>query len=77
MILFVGDACPKCKTLKETFDLENLGIQVESISGADGLGLAAWHGVMTVPALVVSGETIIDYEEIQRRLQEKKGIRSS
>ena len=79
MTLFTKTDCRLCDQLKNTFDLDAMGVAVEVLDDHDAGALAhlAWHGLVetarkTLPLLVLDdSSTVIDFQNIEAHLSSR------
>ena len=79
MTLFTKTDCRLCDQLKNTFDLDAMGVVVEVLDGGDAGALAhlAWHGLVetarkTLPLLVLDdSSTVADFSHIEQHLSRR------
>lgn len=43
MTLFTKPGCAKCDVVKSQFDLDSMGVEIETLDNARGLAHLAWH----------------------------------
>lgn len=84
MTLFTKTGCIKCDHIKAKFNLDRLGVKVETITqdNADVLAHLAWHELVedvekgALPILVLDDSTSIKYElPISRHLEKMQAAR--
>ncbi|NVM20457.1 MAG: hypothetical protein HWN68_01580 [Desulfobacterales bacterium] len=77
MTLFTKSLCSACQEIKEEFDLESLGVEVDELGPNNPSALAhlAWHELVetaekSVPILVLNDSSaIIDTDRIRSYLE--------
>jgi hypothetical protein len=76
MTLFTKPGCHKCEVIKSSFDLGELGVQVEKLDNAAALAHLAWHELVetaqrVLPILVLDDSSHLDGQlRIERYLRQ-------
>ena len=76
MTLFTKPGCKKCDVVKSRFDLDSLGVKIETIDNAQALAHLAWHELVEAAQSVLPILVLDDSSHLAGQLRIERYLTS-